>query len=132
MARATTRSSSTTRPKRVPVSGNRDILTVSGKDDAYEYRIVNDRDNRIQKFKDGGWEIADGDEQLSAGSLGDASAMGSIKSKDVGQGTHGIVMKIKKEWYDEDQKAKSSHTDAKEAGLHQNDIQGGYGKVEIK
>ena len=45
------------RVKRTPVSG-RNVLTVSGKDPDYEYRVVNDEEDRITRFKDGGYELA--------------------------------------------------------------------------
>ena len=41
------------RTQRIPV-GTRQVLTVSGKDPGYEYRIINDSGDRVQEFMDAG------------------------------------------------------------------------------
>lgn len=117
--------------KRTPVSGNRDILTVDGKEDGYEYRWVNDIDNRIQKFKDGGYELVEHDVTVGQSTVDSAQSVGTVKSKPVGKGTTSYLMRIKKEWHAEDQKAKQRSVAESEASLYERE-DGQYGNVQIK
>lgn len=121
------------RVTRIPVS-QRNILTVKGKDPNYEYRIVNDTEDRITQFQDAGYVIDEndsvdvGDKRLSTGS---GSAPGSKKMFSVGNGTKAFVMKIKKEWYDEDQAAKQIKVDLQESTIKEKALSGNYGKLDI-
>lgn len=85
----------------------RNVLTVSGKDPNYEYRIVNDVGDRISQFQEMGYELVS-DPGLTVGDrrIANPTAEGSPVKVSVGGGTQGYVMRIKKEWYDEDQAAK--------------------------
>ena len=120
------------RVTRVPV-GQRHKLTVKGKDPAYEYRVVNDVDDRVAQFLDGGYEIVDkdthdvGDKRISVGSV-----VGSKQIFSVGQGTKGYLMRIRKELYDEDQAAKQAFVTKQEASIKEQALDGNYGKLEIK
>ena len=89
------------RPKRVPV-GTRNVLTVKVRDPAYEYRFVNDLEDRIQMFKEGGWEVVTEDSQIGDKSVSDSSQISSAQTKAVGNGITAVLMRIRKEWYDED------------------------------
>lgn len=119
------------RVTRVPVS-QRNILTVKGKDPAYEYRVVNDTEDRIAQFIDGGYELVDdnstdvGDKRASQG-----TPVGSKKIFSVGQGTKGYLMRIKKEWYQEDQTKKQEFVNLQEASIKEKALDGNYGKLEI-
>ena len=112
--------------------GQRNVLTVTGKDANYVYRIVNDSGDRVQEFLDAGYEMVDassvrvGDKRVNA-----ASAEGSVSQISVGQGQKAFVMRIKKEWYDEDQAAKQAHVDRLEATIKDKALDGTYGKLEI-
>lgn len=103
------------RPVRVPVSG-RNILTVKGKDPGFEYRVVNDEGDRVERFREGGYEfvrtdsVKVGDNRVSV-----PSSEGSVKQVSVGQGLKGYVMRIKKDWYDEDQTSKQQRVNELEA-----------------
>ena len=127
------RAAKTTVTRKRPVrgsAGRRDILTVEGKDSDYVYRIVNDTPGRVAEMKERGYELATGEESFSS-SLDDSTSAGSVKSKHVGGGTNAVLMRIPKDWYDEDQKMKMDHVDKLEQKTKSNDIKGGYGKVEI-
>lgn len=121
------------RVARTPV-GQRNILTVKGKDPNYEYRIVNDVDDRVTQFQDAGYVI-DGDEAVDVGdkraSSGSGYAPGSKKMFSVGGGIKAFVMKIKKEWYDEDQAEKQRKADAQEASIKEKALSGTYGELKI-
>ena len=119
------------RVTRVPVS-QRNVLTVKGKDPAYVYRVVNDVDDRIAQFLEGGYELVDkdshdvGDKRVSQG-----TSVGSKKIFSVGQGTKGHLMRIKKELYEEDQAAKQRFVALQEASIKEKALDGNYGKLEI-
>lgn len=129
--------------KRVPVSGMRDILTVFGKDDEFEYRFVKDTTEggaRIMRYKRGGWdftrpgkasEIIVGEEAVYKSKSGG----GSIIRYPTGEQWL-YLMQIRKDWYNEDQQAKADAIDATEASMTEdkssdsNDL-GQYGQVKI-
>lgn len=119
------------RVKRTPI-GARNLLTVKGKDPNYEYRIVNDEADRITQLQDQGYELVEadavevGDKRVSQG-----TTLGSKKMFSVGQGVKAFVMKIKKEYYDEDQKSKQVHVNALESSIKPKTSDGDYGKVEL-
>lgn len=109
------------RPQRTPVSG-RSVLTVKGKDPNYEYRFVNDTGDRVAAFQEGGWEpvpaseVRVGDVRVEA-----PSVEGSIAQASVSRQTRekAILMKIPKDLYDDDQKAKQAQIDQLEASTRQ-------------
>lgn len=120
---------------RIPVSGKRDILTVQRKNPAYKYRWVSDIPGRIERFKLGGWELETGD----VGAVGQRKADSSTGTSSVianrGGSTTQYLMRIKREWYEEDRKARDVEVDKSEEALKRNMKQtasdGGYGKVSL-
>jgi len=119
------------RVQRTPV-GTRNVLTVAGKEAGYEYRIINDSGDRVQEFLDAGYELVEkdsvrvGDKRVNA-----ASAEGSKAHLSVGQGQKAFVVRIKKEWYDEDQARKQAHVNQLEEATKAKALDGTYGKLEI-
>lgn len=105
------------RPARIPVSGNRDVLTISRKDPAFEYRIVKDKPGRVDKFLVGGYEIVTNETQVGDKRVGVPAQEGSPVKISLGGGEQGYLMRIPKEWYDEDQKAKQDALDAQESAM---------------
>lgn len=95
------------RPTRTPV-GQRQILNVRGKDPEYVYRIVNDVGDRIGQFQEGSWELVSAaDVKVGDKRVDIASAQGTNASVTVDKtGQKAYVMRIRKEFYDEDQEAK--------------------------
>ena len=123
------------RPQRTPING-RNILTVTGKDPNYVYRIVNAVGDRIQQFKEAGYELVNGaDVKVGERRLDSATAEGSHAMAVVDkEGTKAFVMRIRKEWYEEDQAAKQAHVadleqSIKKDALANNDLRSG--KLEI-
>lgn len=118
------------RVRRTPV-GARNILTVEGKELGYEYRIVNDEGDRVEQFKAAGYDVVSAsDVTVGDRRITKASAEGSAAQVSVGGGMKAVVMRIKKEWYDEDQAAKMRQVDDSEAATKQEAIQGSdYGQV---
>lgn len=103
--------------ERVPVDGMRDIMTVHGRDPAFVYRWVTDADekgSRIWKFKRGGWELATLDSEEAKLQVGQEAVYkskedGNIVRLHTGDGNYSYLMRIKKEFYEEDQKAKADN-----------------------
>lgn len=119
------------RVRRTPV-GTRNVLTVTGKDPEYTYRIVNDTGDRINTFTDNGWELVPANKvRIGDKRLGSAtSEEGSAKAQ-VGQGITGYVMRIRNDWYAEDQAAKQANVNASEAAMREKALDGTYGKLEL-
>jgi len=104
------------RKKRVPFGAHRTKLQVADEIKGYVLRWFNDQDGRLQRAQDGGYEFVNkrevpklgiGDGQLHQ----DNSDLNSRVSKVVSRGEpiiRAYLMKIKQEYYDEDQAAKEA------------------------
>ncbi len=120
------------RVRRTPV-GARNVLTVSGKEPGYVYRIVNDEGDRVEQFKGAGYEVVPasdvviGDRRINA-----ATPEGSVAQASVGNGVKGIVMRIKEDWYKEDQAAKAKQVADLEAATKLEALKGTYGDIKIE
>lgn len=119
------------RVRRSPL-GRKQILRTEGKDPAYEYRFVTDENGRVEQFVDNDWEFVTKD-QVKVGErrVERASPEGSKSQVDLGQGRKGFLMRIKKEFYLEDQAAKQDSVNESEASMKQPALDGKYGKLEI-
>lgn len=121
------------RPTRIPV-GMRPKMAVIGKLSNYVYRFVNDTPGRIDMFKQGGWELCTNDEVDVGNFTAEQShGEGSLACviADGGTGMKAYVMKIKKEWYDEDQLNSEEQNRLAEETLRPNYNDGEYGKLVI-
>jgi len=119
------------RTQRVPV-GTRNVLTVMGKDPNYEYRIINDSGDRVQEFMDAGYELVEKDSvRVGDKRVNSATAEGTVAQLSVGQGQKGYVVRIKKEWYDEDQAKKQRRVNELESATKAKALDGTYGKLEL-
>lgn len=119
------------RPKRVPI-GLRNRFEVSNKDEKFHYRIVNDVEDRIARFKEAGYEpVLASETQLTSNRV-QASQEGSIASMQVGGGVTGVLMKIPKEWYEEDRKqGNDARAAAIEEGIKNPTLDGSYGSIKV-
>ena len=121
MARTTTATAeASARPRRTPLS-RRNRLSVQNKEPGFVYRIVNDTDDRVSQMQEQGYELC---EKAQVGAIGDkrvdnTASIGSIAHFSVGQGTKAVVMRIRDEWYKEDQTVKQQEVDAIEAAMKQ-------------
>jgi hypothetical protein len=120
------------RVTRTPV-GVRNVLTVKGKDPNYVYRIVNADEDRVEQYEAAGYEVCKasdvkvGDRRVNKG-----TPEGSIQHFSVGGGTKGVVMRIRKDWYEEDEAAKQREVNATEETMKADALKSGdYGKLEI-
>jgi len=126
------RKNTVNRPTRRHSDEPRNTLTFNKRDPNFVYRVANDADGRMQYLEDIGYEVVHDDEQLGDPTADSAAAMGSAVSKPVGGGVMGVLMRIKKEWYDEDQARKQKRVDDSEETLRQAPkADGRYGSVKI-
>lgn len=135
MSRQATQSTqeASARPRRTPI-GQRNRLSIRNKEDGYFYRIVNSNlesdPERVQALLDQGYELVPADK---AGKVGDSrvdnpSTLGSSSLISVGQGTKAVVLRIRRDWYDEDQRAKQAEIEAQEATMKR---ASDYGDIKI-
>lgn len=115
---------------RIPVGGNKDILTVDGKEDGYVYRWVLDKGNRVLKFKKGGYEVVTHEVTVGDARAGTSSPAGSPVVADTGSNKL-YLMRILTEYYKEDQDSKESGIRALEESMGK-DVDGSYGKIKIE
>ncbi len=121
------------KPRRTIINGTRNVLTVSGKEPGFEYRIVNDEGDRISQFEERGYEIVK-DQNIKVGDrrIANPTKEGSPIQVSVGGGTKAFVMRVPKEFYDEDRAAKDKHIDDLERGTLKEAREGAdYGKISV-
>lgn len=121
------------KPRRMNVNGTRNVLTVTGKDPAYEYRVVNDDGDRISQFEEMGYEIVK-DQNIRVGDrrINNPTKEGSPIQASVGGGMKAYVMRIKRDWYEEDQAAKAAKIDETEKGMvREAREKSDYGKITL-
>lgn len=106
---------------------------VSGElDKNFEYRFVNDVGSRISNFKAAGYEfVEDADLVVGDSRVFDPSDTGSAKVVTSNDGTKSYLMRIKKEWYDEDQAKKAERVDEQEKAINKTASQGFTGSVKL-
>jgi len=84
-------------------------------------------------MKASGWEVVtDSDIKIGDRRVSIPTAEGSAKTVSVGGGVTGVLMKIPKEWWDEDQKAMATQSDALVADTTREAKQGNFGSIEVK
>ena len=94
------------RPIRIPL-GTRDILTAP-KRPGYVRRFVNDEGDRIQRFEDAGCKVVREDIEVGDPVAGKETQIGSVVNPSVGGDKKAVLMEIKEEWYEADQKIKQN------------------------
>lgn len=83
----------------------------------YRLRFVNDVEDRVEQMKELGYEPVQSHELLHDPDASEASQIGSIVSKSARGGMKGVLMKIKEEWYEENQADKQAEVDEREKSL---------------
>ncbi len=113
------------RKPRVPFGAHRTKLQVESTIPGYHLLLFNDQDGRIQRAERGGYEYVMSDEvpELGEGELHQKnsdlnSKVSKIVSRD-GSELRAFLMKIKQEWYDEDQKVKQKRNDKVDEEMRQ-------------
>lgn len=118
------------RKGRVPIGGARDILTVDGKEDGFEYRWLLAFPDRINRFKRAGWEVVTHEVNVGDARAAVSTQMGSAVEAEAGGGARLILVRIESEFYKEDQDAKEAEIRALEESMGK-DVEGGYGSIKL-
>ena len=102
------------------------------KDPNYVYRFVNDTGSRVANFQSAGYEFVE-DKDLVVGDsrVFDPSDLGSAKRVTSNDGTTSYLMRIKKEYYEEDQAAKAALINEIEQAMKRDASQGMYGSIKV-
>ena len=129
MTRESTKSA---RVARKPLNQRGPQAIAGEKDAGFEYRFVNDTGSRIQNFKAAGYELVTGDDLIVGDNrVSDATDLGSAKRVISNDGTTSYLMRIKKEWFEEDQASKAAALKEQEAAMTKEASTGMYGKLNI-
>lgn len=126
MAKKRAAKRSTRQSNRVPVGGQRQRMTVHDKEDGYVYRWVNDDPGRLQRYLDAGYEFVESDTGVGEDQQDHGQPVDSTVSMQVGRtryATNGqaYLMRIRQEYYDEDQEAKREHVRETERSMFRAD-----------
>lgn len=113
------------------INGSRGVLTVKNKDPNFVYRIVNDDADRIAQLQERGYEVVTQNTPIGDKRVATPTQEGSPVQINVGQGKKAYLMRIKKEFYDEDQAAKQAEVDAIEQAAA-GSTAGDYGSIKIE
>ncbi len=103
------------------------------KDPNFAYRFVNDTGSRVANFQAAGYEIVQDDNIVVGDSrVFDPSDLGSAKTVTSNDGTKSILMRIKQEWYQEDQQAKAALVNETEKAMKSDASRGAdYGTLKV-
>ena len=101
------------RKTRKPLTeGFADRISIKGKDPAYEYFLATDKPGRVDALIERGYQVVT-DKETTVGSsrIGLPTSEGTARTMAVGGGETGVLMKIQRDWYEEDQafKRKKAH-----------------------
>lgn len=120
------------RPQRRSFEERRNKLTFDNRDPNYVYRVFNDIDGRLKEAEEIGYEYVRDSAELGDPTADGATHVGSVVTKHVGNNTTGVLMRIPREWYEEDRAAKHRLVDESEADLKRHaEADGRYGSVSI-
>jgi len=128
----TRESNKSARVARKPLTQRGPQAIAGDKNPEFEYRFVNDTGSRIQNFKAAGYEFVTGDDLIVGDNrVSDATDLGSAKRVISNDGTTSYLMRIKKDWYEEDQANKAAALKEQEAAMTKEASTGMYGKLNI-
>lgn len=121
------------RSKRVPLGTPRSKLAVEGKDPNYAYRWVNDQGGRIQQAEQADYEFVGAGEVTVGSGVDRNSEVGDrvsqiVGTKEDGSPMRAYLMRIKREFYEEDQVEKQKEVNAKDAAIQSGSVSGQPGQ----
>jgi hypothetical protein len=125
------RAKNTNRADRTPLGTHRSKLTVQDRDPAYQYRYINDSPGRVEQARAGGYEFVDdqktGDTGETNTGLGSRTAVRAGTNAD-GSGMNAYLMRIPREFYEEDQAEKEKVNQKVDDAINGGAIEGEPGK----
>ena len=125
------------RPARVPINGDKNILTVTGVRPDYHPCWVNEA--MVPRFLDAGYTFVDNDVSFGTHHVQQANPLGARYARNVGMGVTAYLMEIPQKFYDEDRDAEEAERKANEStmrrtarseGLDHGDLMISRGRLE--
>jgi hypothetical protein len=122
------------RPSRASLS-QRNRLSIKDRDPNYHYRLVNANlqsdPDRVERMQEIGYEVVPGKKvgQTGDSQVDNPSPVGSAGQISVGKGDKAVWMRIRKDWYQEDQAEKQAEIDEVE---QQQKNRADYGSLKIE
>ena len=108
--------------------GARNRLGFSNLDERFNYRVINDQDDRLDRAVDAGYEFVESDEKLGDARVAEGTIPGSRVAKPVGNNVTGYLMRIPVKFYKEDQAAKAAKIQATEDAMQPVKSKSQYGE----
>ena len=109
----------------------RNKIAANNRDPRFHYRVFNfDNEKysgRLEQALEMGYIYANDGESLGDSGGVEASQIGDSVGRHVGHGTRGVLMKIPKEFYEEDAAAKQAEVDKSEMGMIDEELLSGSG-----
>lgn len=121
-----------TRRKRGVFNGTQAKLKIDGTIPGYHLHIMNDDRNRLAEAQDNGYEfvspkeIEGVSENVTSrnGDIGDSRVRFLVGTQETGQPLYGYLMKIRQEWFDEDQADLQRRNDQIDASIRAGNVTG--------
>lgn len=107
-------------------------LNVDGMDDGYYYHVANDKNGRVQQLQDRGFEVVQHNGKVSMGDSNAKEAGTAVQTTaNASDGSKAILMRIPKEFKEEDDAYRQSQIDKGEEALYRQaeNEQGRYGTI---
>lgn len=121
------------RPRARATLNGRNVLRVDDrdKDPEYEYRMVNDVGDRVENLKERGYEVVDKPVRVGDRRVATPGSEGSPITVSVGGGMKGVLMRQRKEFYEEDMADKQRYVDDLEQATKSSKA-GDYGSIKVE
>lgn len=120
------------RPKRTPINGYRDILSVEGKEEGWHYCWVNE--DKVPRYEQASYEFVTHDVKIGDRKVNTASQLGGKVSLAVGNQLTAYLMRVPQEYYEEDMAVQQAEVDELESGMKSSlnsAADGRYGQVDF-
>lgn len=121
------------RPKRTPIHGHRNKLTLVGEEPGWHYCVVNE--DNVFKYEQAGYEFVTHALQIGDKHIDAAQEVGGKLSLKVGNGLTGYIMRCLDEDFEEEMRLIDEDTNSRESELFQSlnsKEDGKYGEVKVE
>lgn len=97
-------------------------LNVTGMEDGYYYHVVNDVKGKVERMKQRGYEVVENDGKISMGDCNPKEAGSAIQTTaNPSDGSKAILMRIPREFKEEDDQYRWDKVDKTEEALYRNE-----------
>ena len=103
------------RPKRIPINGGSDILTVVGIRPGYVACWVNEKN--VNRYLDAGYTFVENDVSFGTHHVNQANPHGARYARNVGREVIAYLMELPKEYWEQDREREAAEIDAVENSM---------------